>query len=368
MRVAFVLNALRTGGAEIHTVTLAQELRERGHDTLLLPLVHLDQVEPRGVPVADVRGNSPTDIAAMKRLAANLRDFQAEFIFTVNERPTIYAHAAQFFGAPRVPIAAIYHTTVLQTTAQRINNLIARPFIRRSEALIFVSDGQQAYCLGRGMTARHVETIHNGIDGKRFSAAVAAAHRSAKRAELDFASDDFVIGLSAAFRREKNHVQAVEAVSTLRGKGVSARLLLVGEGPFQGVVRDRAAALGLSDHVFFAGRQSDVVPWLSACDVGVLTSVAVETFSLAALEFMGLGVPCVLSELGGASEMIEPGDNGYLFPVGDTPALVAKLEKLTDPVHRREAGQAAEARVHSLFTVDTMVDRYDALLSKIRAV
>ena len=66
-----------------------------------------------------------------------------------------------------------------------------------------------------------------------------------------------------------------------------------------------------------------------ACDAIALCSFT-ETFSLAAMEAMALGRPVVHSDVGGASEMIVSGCNGFLFPVGDTGALVDKLAILAD--------------------------------------
>jgi glycosyltransferase involved in cell wall biosynthesis len=87
-----------------------------------------------------------------------------------------------------------------------------------------------------------------------------------------------------------------------------------------------------------------------------------EAFSLAALEAMALGRPVVHSDVGGAAEMIVPGRNGFLFPVGDTTAFVDKLAILADRAISRRMGQEARARVASLFSEKTMVDRYEQLL------
>jgi glycosyltransferase involved in cell wall biosynthesis len=57
-------------------------------------------------------------------------------------------------------------------------------------------------------------------------------------------------------------------------------------------------------------------------DLFTLSSIAVETFSLAALEAMSTGLPCVLTDIGGAAEMIMDGQNGYLVPPG-RPDLLA---------------------------------------------
>jgi glycosyltransferase involved in cell wall biosynthesis len=98
------------------------------------------------------------------------------------------------------------------------------------------------------------------------------------------------------------------------------------------------------------------------CDVVVLCSVAVETLSIAALEAMALERPVVHSDIGGAAEMIRPGENGFLFPVGDTGALVERLAALAGEEARRRMGVAARATVEQRFSERAMVDRYETLL------
>ena len=109
----------------------------------------------------------------------------------------------------------------------------------------------------------------------------------------------------------------------------------------------------------------DVRPLLAACDTVALCSTAVETFSLAALEAMALGRPVVLSDIGGAAEMVRPGVEGFLFPAGDTAALVGRLAALADADVRSPMGAAARETVLARFSEDAMVERYEALLQEL---
>ena len=65
---------------------------------------------------------------------------------------------------------------------------------------------------------------------------------------------------------------------------------------------------------------------------------------------------------GGAAEMIVPGWNGFLFPVGDTRALVDKLAILADRTVSRKMGKNARDVVERFFSERMMVDRYERLL------
>lgn len=367
LKIAFVLNALTTGGAEIHTVNLARSLFDLGHTSRLFPLVGHEQINTRGMTVEPVGGNALTDFHAIRRLGANIDAFNADVVVAVNGRPAAYAQLAHLFGKARKrPVVTIYHTTRLLDLRQRLQYAANLLFMNRSEALVFVSANQRDHCTRRGMHARRILTIHNNIDGKRFNPAARNLNRDATRHRLGIAADEYVIGMSAAFRPEKNHTQALEALHALRIRNISARLLLLGDGPCRPQIEETARAYGLENAVLYAGRQADVVPWLAAFDVGILTSNAIETFSLAALEIMALGIPVVLSDIGGASEMVISGRSGYLFTVGDTNTLVQALTDLVDSNIRQRMGKEAAMFVGNHFAKGSMVAAYIRLLSELR--
>jgi glycosyltransferase involved in cell wall biosynthesis len=170
-----------------------------------------------------------------------------------------------------------------------------------------------------------------------------------------------VIGIAAVLRPEKNHLQLVDAIALLRAKGIPARALIIGDGPMRTAVEARARARKVANDVLITGFQHDVRPHVAACDVMTLCSFT-EAFSLAALEAMALGKPVVHAEVGGAAEMISPGHNGYLFPVGDTGAFVGALTALADRRDARCMGANARRVVEARFSAGIMVQRYEEVL------
>jgi glycosyltransferase involved in cell wall biosynthesis len=368
LNIAFIVNALTTGGAEIHTVQVANALQDAGHDCFLFPLLPSAQVSSGRVKQDIVGGNKLLDFSAQRRLNARLNDNAIDIIVAVNGRPATYAQLARNRNRlTRRPVVTIYHTTQLYGYRQKMQHVLHRPFINQSDALVFVSSNQQDYCERIGLHGRRALTIHNGVDGSRFNPVARTCWRAAKRKELGLTDEDYVIGQSAMFRPEKNHEQSVRVLRALREKGVPAVLLLVGDGPLRSSIQTYAKNLSVSDAVIFAGRQQDVLPYLAAFDVGILTSTAVETFSLAALEFMALGVPGVLSDIGGASEMLIDGATGRLFPAGDDRALLSALNGFTEISMRQAFGVTAAKNVASRFTLNSMIKRYEHLFLELVA-
>ena len=214
--------------------------------------------------------------------------------------------------------------------------LYYRPLFWSADCLVFVCEAQRRHWLRRLVTGRSNRVIHNGVDPEHWRSPGTEA-RTRMRRVLGLADGDYAVGMCAVFRPEKNHLQLVEAIARLRARGLPARALLIGDGPMRPAIEARARDLGVAGDVLIAGFHQDVRPLLAAADVVALPSTSVETFSLAALEAMALGRPVVLSDIGGAAEMVRPEENGFLFPAHDTPALV---------VEPRRARRAGGARAH----------------------
>ncbi|MGY2047780.1 glycosyltransferase [Methylobacterium sp. JK268] len=360
--VLFFVSGLTTGGAERHTIDLRARLRRKGWRTrviaygarqseAILTMEGADDVVQLGiVGMPRLRGW----VAAWRAL----RRERAAVVVAVNQTPLIVAVALRLAGAFRAPIVGVFHTTVLQKSDER-KFFLYRAALRLADTLVYVSKNQRRYWSARRLRCRRTCTILNGIDLAWFRSD--PLDRPALRASLGFSEADFVIGCVAVLRPEKNHLQLLAAVAVLRARGIRACALLIGDGPMRDEIVAVARRLSVDQHIVLAGEHADVRPLVVSCDVGALCSCAVETFSLAALEFLAMGVPMVMSDIGGASEIVTHGVNGYVFPCGDTDALVAALTALADAELRAAMAGVARVSVEAL-TVERMVDAYAGLL------
>jgi glycosyltransferase involved in cell wall biosynthesis len=135
----------------------------------------------------------------------------------------------------------------------------------------------------------------------------------------------------------------------------------VGTGPEINECKAMTKELGLLDRITFLDEVKDVGPILSASDIFVLTSET-ETFSNAALEAMSMERPVVITDVGGAREMIDAGLNGFLFAPGDIDCLVASIKNIIDNGLVAEMGRQARRTVLERFTFRRMVNEYRSIL------
>lgn len=360
------MDRTRVGGAERHTLALARALAVAGHEVEVLVLMRGGSVNFPATtwyrPLINLNARSAFSPSTLRALGDAIKQIDAELVFAVNQTALTATWLARAFGLHQAVSVCIFHTTLITSLLGRAKVRVFSFCIRHSDAIVYVSENQKRYWESRGLVCPVSVAIPNGIDVEQFSRP-SALERFEARNRYGFEATDVVVALCARFAPEKNHAQLIEALS--RMKPSAYKLLLIGDGPTRLNTEALAASLGVAADVVFTGEQPDVRAALQAADVGVLVSTAVETFSLAALELMAMGLPVILSDIGGASEMVTDGDNGLLFPAGDTDALIAALRQLEASAVRECMGNAARRRVERDYTEGLMVEAYDEFIRRV---
>ena len=151
------------------------------------------------------------------------------------------------------------------------------------------------------------------------------------------------------FAPEKGHRYLIEALNLLSPQDVVWRCTFLGDGELETELRALAAKHGLSDQVTFPGFCEDVFAVLLEADVFVLPSLH-ESSPNALIEAMGVGLPCIASDVGGIADLVEDGENGIRVPPGDSEALAAALHRvLVAPDFATELGRNARATIQQKF-------------------
>jgi len=360
LRVVFFMPNLAVGGLQRHAIDLAEELRCRGYFAKIIICRDYvssnlqSQMAPDDYILLDEQ-RKMLDPRSWPRQWRAINTLRPDIVIGVSQTPIIVLAILKALGKLKAKLGCTFGTTI-----PRPRDWMRRPLfkwaLRRTDALIYCSTLQAAFWRRKGLRSLRDMVIYNGIRTDAF--APAGALRDEARKALAFAADDVVFGLVGAFRPEKNHGQLVDAVWRLRADGFPAKAVFIGDGATRPQVQARVTELGLGDHILFAGEHADVRPWIRALDAGVLCSVAVETFSIAALELMASGMPMIHSRLGGAAEMIDDGVDGFIFDIGNTDQLVAAMKALADPAVRATMSAAARDKVLTKFTMDAMVAQY----------
>tara|TARA_Y100000766_G_C18914262_1_gene610156 strand:- start:2483 stop:3619 length:1137 start_codon:yes stop_codon:yes gene_type:complete len=165
---------------------------------------------------------------------------------------------------------------------------------------------------------KNIKVIPNFIDPTlyRFAEDIELRAQFAERSEV-------IITHISNFRKVKRVEDVIRVFEGVQQQ-LSAKLLLVGDGPELHQVKNLARELGISDKVFFLGKSKRIEQITSISDVFLLPSET-ESFGLVALEAMASGVAVVSSNVGGLPEVNEDGVTGFLNEVGDIEGMIASV-------------------------------------------
>ncbi len=139
------------------------------------------------------------------------------------------------------------------------------------------------------------------------------------------------------FRKDKNHRFLLNAWKEIQALYGDVYLILVGDGPLRARLERMQAKMGLQ-RVIFAGRQTDVYPFLYASDLVVAASLR-EGLSRSVMEAMASGKPVVATDIRGHRDLVRHGETGFLISPGDRQGMVDSISKLlSDPDLRNRFG------------------------------
>jgi glycosyltransferase involved in cell wall biosynthesis len=229
--------------------------------------------------------------------------------------------------------------------------------MRTSAAMVAVSDHTGAFMAEHLRTPKdQIVTIPNGIPAGE-------GERAVVRRELGLKDHDVLILAVGNLRPRKGHMILLRALAELDrlAAGQAAHVAIAGDGEEAQRLQAFANEQGLASRVHLLGLRRDIPNLQAAADISAMPSYW-EGLPLAVLEGMFGGNPIVASNVGGISEAVRHGVEGFLVEPGAVEQLADALRPLIDdPLLRGRMGAAALERAQSEFHVEHMSERYLAL-------
>jgi glycogen synthase len=178
-----------------------------------------------------------------------------------------------------------------------------------------------------GVNPQRVVVIPSAIDVDECIAWTSDAQRAAMRARFQLDQADLVLLSVSRLERNKGYHILAEALGRLRDRLAPRwRWLLVGQGKERAALEQQARALGIADHVSFAGKLDDTELHSLYEEVDLVVHPTLyEGSSLVTLEAMIHRKPIVASAVGGIPDKVFDDRNGYLVEPGNVEDLVLKI-------------------------------------------
>ena len=228
--------------------------------------------------------------------------------------------------------AAVDHGTSREGDLRyRLTRNLETYALRRAAHVTTICDGLKREIVQRGVPDSRVTVIPNAVDIGSFRFDEPADVPLKQRLGLEGRT---VIGFIGSFYAYEGLDLLIDALPRVLAELEDVRLLLVGGGPHEPVLRSAVARLGLTDKVVFTGRvpHGDVHRYYSIVDICAYPRHSMRLTELVTplkpLEAMAQGRLLVASDVGGHRELIRDGETGVLFRAGDAGSLADALLRL----------------------------------------
>ncbi|MDH3692313.1 MAG: glycosyltransferase family 4 protein [Gammaproteobacteria bacterium] len=367
--IALILSSLNVGGSQKKFTNIANALAARGRSVHLIslgpPSVLLDKLDKETVSIFEVDRTSYFDHRAMARYRRYIVEHKLCAVLCVNEYPLIFHFSALLGAKLNTKIYASINTSSVQGLIPSSKFLLYRLILNSCDRVVFGCESERSKWrkrIGRRSALDKTIVIHNGVDTAYFSFSLPAGHIAEIKSRNGVVAEEVVLGTVAQFRREKGYEVLLRATRRLLDRGLPIRTVCVGDGPTRSEMEELIRCLEIEHNVLLLGQLNDVRDAVAMFDIFVLPSVAGEVFSNAILEGMSMGRCVVVSDIGGAREMVTPGINGYIVTPNDWESLADCVEKIVRDQSWSVMGSQSRRLVEEKFTFDGMLNEYDALL------
>ena len=363
MRVMHVMGGGDVGGAKTHIMNMVTGLTRR-NEVMLVSFragPFADEARERGIDVRVIERHNP--FRAAREMRELVDQFQPDIIHCHGGRANLMG--AMVRRSRRVPVLTTVHSDYkldylgnpLKQHTFGAANAVALRFLDFYQP---VADRMARTLIERGFDPEHIVKIYNGMDFHRPEGEFDRAQYLKENYGTEIEDGDVLCGIAARLTAVKDIQTTVRAFAKALEDAPQLRLFIAGEGEDEDMLKKLAAQLGVSERVTFCGWVSPVEPFFRAMDINLLSSVS-ETFPYSILEGICAGCATICSDVGGMPELIDTGENGYIFPVGDDKKLSEYMVRLANDAQLREQfAHDLYEKASRDFSKDKMCERQEA--------
>jgi len=346
LKIAHVADSMEMGGAEKLTATLCRLQRDRGHTASVHCLYEVgvlgEELRAEGFEV--ILHQPSTFFLLIRSMYKSFRRSRPDVVHCHNATAAIIA---------ALPARLAGVKTVIVTR----HGLVKPPYQLRRELKFALAsrwcDWIVGVCEGTRTNLRAAPFASRGRIIHIYNGAWPADIRALPQPKKGFTL--LCVGRLAP---PKDLATLLQAVALAHTHHPDVQLWIVGGGALELSLRKLTDELGLNECVTFFGERANVSPFLLAADLFVISSIT-EGLPVSLLEAMSVGLPAVVTDVGGMSEIARMSGAVTVVPPSDPQSMAAAL---CDAIARREEltkmGQLASDCYQRYFRPERMLDDY----------
>jgi glycosyltransferase involved in cell wall biosynthesis len=348
MKIAHIVDSMEVGGAETLVSQMCHLQREQGHAPCIYAVLTLgplgEQMRAEGIAVQANVGRHFSDAA--RNFFRIFKESRPDVVHLHNPTPTVYAAmAARMAGVPS--IISTRHSLVAPPRRLVVELKYALA-ATCCDWIVGICDATTSNLKSmHSVSARKIVRVYNG-----------ASPMSRVVKKQCPPKSGFTLVYVGRLEPVKNHTLLLNAFRVALQTMPELRLWMVGDGSERKMLESMAAELSITSQVTFWGQQLDVAPFFSAADSFIMSSKS-EGLPISLLQAFSLGLPAIVTDVGGMAEVVRLAQAGYTVSPADSAQMAAAILRLAgNDNERAQFSTNAEEAFLSCFTLKTMVDSY----------
>ena len=374
--VLYVITSLSVGGAQKALLNLVTSNISQEYKPFVLALRQVDGIQAQfaqaDIPIHELQLNKLSGLLrAPIQVWRLVRAINPTIIHGWMHHGNLLAVLAWLFSGRKSMLLWGMHHTPEAATAERLQHALVlrlgQWLSHYPDNILYVSQRSQQRHREMGYANERALVIANGI---AVCAEAVEGLRAEVRAELGIDANIPVIGSLTRYVPEKDIPNLVEAIRLFGRVDKQACFVLAGEG--MSLDNLELVALleqaGCQASVRLLGVRKDASRLIAVMDIATLSSRR-EAFPLFLAEAMAAGVPCVATDVGDIAESV--GTTGLIVPRESPQQLADAWQQLLAMTteERRQRGQMAQTRMRDIYSLDTVIKRYQVIFqSKVAAM
>jgi len=363
IKICYVIGQLAKGGAERQLYELVKGINKNIFEPIVISLSQdgywIKEIERLHIQVIELQRKTNKEFARLFKLIQLFKTLKPNIVHSYAFSANSYSRIAGYFAKVPVIIASERNAAEIGTDKGKYQLFIDKLLALISHGIICNSyKASESLVKKYAYNSKKVFTVHNGINIEQFllESNLNKEEKSTKK----------VIGTVCRLHPQKNITLFLDMAKIILEKYpyLKLKFIIIGEGVLRAESEKYSQHLDIVSEIKFYGERDDIPALLQTLDIYVMTSLY-EGLSNAIMEAMLAGLPVVVTDVGGNSELVINGETGFLCPLNNANMLADKVTKLiNNKSMANQMGKCGKKRIIDEFGVDKMIQKTEGIYMK----